>query len=800
MELYINDMRKLIFIPLLLASLICSATNYYVKNAGNDANTGLSDDQAWKTINKINTSTFSAGDTIFFNKGDTWREELTTPSSGTSGAYIVFSTYGTGDIPQILGSEFENTWTDGDITGVAASNDLLEESFEGVGYEETWTEQVGTNAGCVVDEDNTDVARPTGGGDQILKLVKVITPNGTSAGSCARIIHDYGSVQPIVYADFYVMINAHGLASNGNAVALFRLNDGAQDAMGIELINNAGSIQFEIWSYRNSTINYEFYPESGSITLNQWYHIQMSYDVTNGTYSTVIDGINVWAGSIVGTSATGTRYVYVGSYSDIHTITAYFDLVNISSTNFYRATISIPDNVWVSDGTYTDPSLLSYHGNIFYLELDDSIKWGLVQKSYVDDLAEEYDWAWVANKICIYSPTDPNSRYSGVEIAQRTSCVDLAYAHYLTFDSLELAYGGRYGIVCNEAGYPWLDISGLTVQNCHIHHLGSKINASGGEGYGLGVWYSNMLIKGNFIHDASRRLISLNLNTQVINPHNIVIEDNTFYDGYHTSGPDINTNAAGTWDSIIVRRNLFYQNTDPIDDVENPSSREIFIAVQGLLTGAVTKIYIYDNIFFVPNQISILLEHTNSVYIYNNTFYQSDHAGVLLNGSFIGASGAGTCVIKNNLFYNDMSYVNNNNFRNISIGSTFGTTTLDYNLYYNTDAAQTLITWRGTGYTQSQWATYKAASSQDANSPTPADPVFVNNNYSLYVSPNNYYLRSTSPAIGMGIDLGLVTDYGGMLWKNPPSLGACEYYASYISLLRSGGKLLRTSGGKLIRQ
>ncbi len=55
--------------------------NYYVKSTGNDNNTGLSDAQAWATIAKVNASSFSPGDTIFFNKGDTWRETLTVPST-----------------------------------------------------------------------------------------------------------------------------------------------------------------------------------------------------------------------------------------------------------------------------------------------------------------------------------------------------------------------------------------------------------------------------------------------------------------------------------------------------------------------------------------------------------------------------------------------------------------------------------------------------------------------------------------------------------------------------------------------
>jgi len=85
--------------------------DYFVKNAGDDAKDGLSDANAWKTISKVNGSSFSAGDTISFNKGDSWREQLTVPSSGSSGSEITFQAYGSGADPIIDGSDLVATWT-----------------------------------------------------------------------------------------------------------------------------------------------------------------------------------------------------------------------------------------------------------------------------------------------------------------------------------------------------------------------------------------------------------------------------------------------------------------------------------------------------------------------------------------------------------------------------------------------------------------------------------------------------------------------------------------------------------------
>jgi hypothetical protein len=110
-------MRKLIFIPLLFLSLVSSATKYYVKNGGSDVAAGTSDGTAWETINKVNTYSvspgFNPGDTIAFNKGDTWREYLYFKNSGTSGSPIVITSYGTGDKSEFKAFEYTGAgWTD----------------------------------------------------------------------------------------------------------------------------------------------------------------------------------------------------------------------------------------------------------------------------------------------------------------------------------------------------------------------------------------------------------------------------------------------------------------------------------------------------------------------------------------------------------------------------------------------------------------------------------------------------------------------------------------------------------------
>jgi hypothetical protein len=72
---------------------------HYVKNGGNDSNSGESDLLAWATVSKVNGHTFSPGESCLFKKGSTWSEALNPGQSGTSGSPITFGNYDTGALP-----------------------------------------------------------------------------------------------------------------------------------------------------------------------------------------------------------------------------------------------------------------------------------------------------------------------------------------------------------------------------------------------------------------------------------------------------------------------------------------------------------------------------------------------------------------------------------------------------------------------------------------------------------------------------------------------------------------------------
>jgi uncharacterized protein YegP (UPF0339 family) len=87
------------------------ATTYYVSNSGNDSNTGLTATLAWKTIAKVNSVTYNAGDQILFQKGGTFYGGLTVNQSGIAGSPITYGAYGTGANPVISGFTAVTAWT-----------------------------------------------------------------------------------------------------------------------------------------------------------------------------------------------------------------------------------------------------------------------------------------------------------------------------------------------------------------------------------------------------------------------------------------------------------------------------------------------------------------------------------------------------------------------------------------------------------------------------------------------------------------------------------------------------------------
>jgi hypothetical protein len=73
---------------------------YYVNaSTGSDSNSGLATSQAWRTLAKVESSTFVPGDVIAFQRGQTFTGSAWIDSAGTASNPIVFTAYGSGAQP-----------------------------------------------------------------------------------------------------------------------------------------------------------------------------------------------------------------------------------------------------------------------------------------------------------------------------------------------------------------------------------------------------------------------------------------------------------------------------------------------------------------------------------------------------------------------------------------------------------------------------------------------------------------------------------------------------------------------------
>lgn len=85
---------------------------YFVSPGGNDANAGTFA-APWKTIAKVNSMAFVAGDIVSFQRGGIWSGLLSISASGALGNPITLTAYGVGEDPVIDNPSTGETWNRG---------------------------------------------------------------------------------------------------------------------------------------------------------------------------------------------------------------------------------------------------------------------------------------------------------------------------------------------------------------------------------------------------------------------------------------------------------------------------------------------------------------------------------------------------------------------------------------------------------------------------------------------------------------------------------------------------------------
>jgi hypothetical protein len=85
------------------ACLICAhsfcypQSTYFVNTlVGSDSNSGLTEELAWRSMNRVNSVRLLPGDRLLFHRGQIWRDPLEISSLGSGNAPVYFGSYGYG--------------------------------------------------------------------------------------------------------------------------------------------------------------------------------------------------------------------------------------------------------------------------------------------------------------------------------------------------------------------------------------------------------------------------------------------------------------------------------------------------------------------------------------------------------------------------------------------------------------------------------------------------------------------------------------------------------------------------------
>jgi hypothetical protein len=441
---------------------------------------------------------------------------------------------------------------------------------------------------------------------------------------------------------------------------------------------------------------------------------------------------------------------------------------------------NVGGNIWKSVDKTTDPSVGAPHngeskannkypGGVWFEEKNGKIHWGHQEKnisgeSDFTELKSEYDWGWYNGHIYLTSSEDPAIKYSSLQVSQRQSCIKMVYGkinEYITINGLELMFAQSCGFY---SGYPEYKASGLNFIGCHIGFIGIKGAASA---YGLSVCHSNMLIKDNIINDCGRRGISYNMyRSSGLTFKNVIVENNLFYNGYHTTSIDVSSMGLDTIKDFIFRNNIVYDEAaSSIVPPEDFSSNSIYIAASA--KSYYKNFYIYNNIILNTKARSLLVGKVDSLYVSNNTFYAFNKNAK--SYSMITFTGENNVFFRNNIVYGNMPA---DSFYGSCVLDERGKTNFferDYNLYYQEDQKQVMTATAGKYYQMSQWLTYRSVHGYDKNSPSPSDPKFE----TPFLNLN---LTEQSPARSAGKNvIWIKTDFYGNIMNSPPDLGAIQY-------------------------
>jgi hypothetical protein len=701
---------------------------YYVAEGGSAANKGAATSGTYPggcmSPSVHNGETFSAGDEVHFSdEGGVIRAQIIPPSSGSDGSPIIYKNK-SGDTPEISGADVCSFSQSG-----GGSPDIIEEGFEGAGYEFAWdTVQALASGTLDEDADVADVGSPAGWGSQCLKAVI------TGSGDTARIYEtglNGGSGYAISYGRVGFCVTSESLANGDNQYIAKVETSGSAMLWELGLDQTAGTFRAYIDIRHDGSSNITYFDCAVDDVLD----IEVKWDSTNDVYEWKKGGVSQANGALTGSAAGWTLeriFIGMGSTPDA-AATVYYDNIGLDSSDWIGGSGN-----WYSDDLSADPD---------QVYSDDT---RLTEEAVLGNLGAG-EWHWEAGENRLWVGTDPSGAV--IEGSVRDHCISVVAKSYLTFDGLnvekalfdniEFKTSGGYHTVQNCGIYRafWRGLvtdsgstSYNTVDSCTVHYNGdSGIQASGGSSTG---W----LIKRNDVRyngwNDDRNVYTAGINATSSNGH--TIEHNYVIDNWR-SGIWLDVNVT----NVTIQYNFCKDNTG--------WANAVGIHVEA---GCSNNKVLYNVVRGSINSQIKVTENSggngcNNNLIYGNTCYADGKQYGLV---CLGPDEANTYsnnIIKNNIVTGTFSQ----NLVRIGPGGaindgTYGSGNVYENNCFGPEAAN-FLRWNVTSY--STYDAWLAASSQTDNN-VEADPAHTN------IGADDFTLGGASPCINTGVDLGATYD------------------------------------------
>jgi hypothetical protein len=478
---------------------------------------------------------------------------------------------------------------------------------------------------------------------------------------------------------------------------------------------------------------------------------------TGNTYYISPTGLDTYSGTLAQPFKTITKGLAVAAAGD--TV-----LVKAGTYNEYVQ--------FTKSGTVGSPITLKNYGtDVVTVDAQNSRVYAI----YGDDVSNI-----VIDGINVQNATSSNIRFSGnqnLTIKNLTSTLAVGssvtamnvrfvpstvWSTNLTLQNVN-TYGGSYGVYLGEGKINGLNIIGGKYQYAAWDGLNLTLESTGdtsvfnqnilvdgaetsyNQRQGIDVIASNLVTLRN-IYSHHNGATGIQLENQV---SNALIED--FICENNSQNP-LYTYETGVWidasSNVIVRRGIMRNNQTGFRVAANSTN----ITANNLL--------IYSNQDGYSDGNSAGVDFSESSATLYNSVIDSNSLSSSNRGS-VAIRGTGNYILKNNIISNDKS-----NYDIFRTGT--NTLTSDYNLIYNTRAINVYNLTKA-----STWSAYKTSTGQDSHSIN-IDPLFVDS------SNGNFKLKSGSPAINAGVNVGLTTDFLQSPISGLPDIGAYESNSSVV--------------------